>query len=207
MADGEGGKSGATDQTENRDLMLATARTLAEYGIERITTQRVADEWGKSQSLVHYYYPTKDDLITAFINYIRDRTRQNYQTRQEAAPEKRVEWILKRHFVGPHDPEDPGFSRAILEIQRHAANSEQSHQALEQLDNEAQEFLHNALRDGIEEGVFREVDVETTVTFLLSAVNGGIQRVSLFDDGTIERELEDGLDQYIESILSIDSED
>jgi len=183
------------------DLMIATARALSSHGMAELTTQRVADEWGKSQSLVHYYYATKEDLIVGFVRYLRDRSRENYRRHRDDPPEERVEWILRRHFAGPHRPAEPGLSHALVEIQGQSAHNERYRTALEALNDDARAFLGAAIRDGVESGAFRDVDVDATVTFLLSAVSGGVLRVGLFDRDDAGAQLLGGFDHYLEAAL------
>lgn len=203
MAEGENGPEG----TSNHELMQATARALAAQGFAELTTQRVADEWGKSQPLVHYYYDTKDDLIVGFIDHLRHQSKQNYDAHADDDPVQRVTWLLKRHFIGPHQPQEPDFTRSLLEVQAQASHNERYRAAFEALDGDARDFLRTAIRDGIEAGVFRDVDVDATVTVLLSAVSGGILRLGVFDYEDTVDNLELAFDAYVEDALLAESVD
>lgn len=189
------------------ELMVATARTLATHGLGDLTTQRVADEWDKSPPLVHYYYDTKDDLVRGFIEYVRAVLKRSYEAHADDDPIERVAWLLKRHFVGSHGPGEPVFTRSLLEVQSQAAHNEAHCQAIEALDADARRFLREAIADGIEAGVFRDVDVDHTVSFLLAAVRGGLFRFGLFEDDDTAESLVEGLDGYIEEQLLAESVD
>ena len=52
-----------------RVTIIKTAYQLfVEEGYENVTTKQVADTCGMAHSLLHYYYPTKSDLLTDIIN-------------------------------------------------------------------------------------------------------------------------------------------
>ena len=52
-----------------RVVIIKTAyRLFLEEGYENVTTKQVADACNMAHSLLHYYYPTKSDLLTDIIN-------------------------------------------------------------------------------------------------------------------------------------------
>jgi len=52
-----------------RVAIIKTAyRLFEEEGFENVTTKQVADACGMAHSLLHYYYPTKSDLLTDIVN-------------------------------------------------------------------------------------------------------------------------------------------
>jgi len=54
-----------------RVIIIKTAYQLfVEEGYENVTTKQVADACNMAHSLLHYYYPTKSDLLTDIINTI-----------------------------------------------------------------------------------------------------------------------------------------
>ena len=52
-----------------RVTIIKTAyRLFIEEGYENVTTKQVADACGMAHSLLHYYYPTKSDLLTDIVS-------------------------------------------------------------------------------------------------------------------------------------------
>lgn len=195
------GTSGVDDDDADGELMIVTGRALAKYGIAELTTQRIADEWGKSQSLVHYYYETKEDLVVAYVGWLRDQTVENYARQADQPPLDRIEWFLFRHFTGPHDPEEPAFSTGLVQLQAAAPYDDRLRAALAELDEAAIDFLRTAVQDGIDSGDFRAVEIDQVVDHLLAWLSGAIQRSVTLRDTTDIEALKSGMEAYLDSVL------
>lgn len=66
----ERARSARGEQTRNR-ILEAARRVLAEEGIERFTTRRVAEVAGVSHGMCHYHFQDKRDLTLALIEHAR----------------------------------------------------------------------------------------------------------------------------------------
>lgn len=180
-------------------LLEATGEVLATHGIENLTTQRVADEWGKAQSLVHYYYDTKEDLVVAYIESLRERNQRGYESLDEEPPLDRLHAFLD--VSDAFEEPDQGFNRVQFELHAAAAHNDRYREALNELEEDGRAFVRKIIEDGIQAGTFRDVDVEATVTLLLSAHDGGVLRVGPLERREDAESLERGLDTYLESVL------
>lgn len=60
-------RRGTKDSATRRLLLDAAARIMTEDGYAAATTRRVAAEAGVKPALVHYYFPTMDDLFLAVL--------------------------------------------------------------------------------------------------------------------------------------------
>jgi len=68
------GKRVRRDPQEARQLILATAGTIMlEEGYAAVTVRRVAKDARLSSALLHYYYPTADDLLVALYRHSSQR--------------------------------------------------------------------------------------------------------------------------------------
>jgi len=56
-------------------ILDATERVMRQEGYAAVSTRRVATEAGVKAPLVHYYYPTTDDLLLAFYRRSAERAR------------------------------------------------------------------------------------------------------------------------------------
>lgn len=62
-------------QVDSRALILSTTEKLMlDEGYGAVTTRRVAKEAGMGPSLVHYYFPTTDDLFIALFHQVIEET-------------------------------------------------------------------------------------------------------------------------------------
>src|ERR1700757_1858270 len=72
------------DSTTRRALIRATAQVMLEEGYAAATSRRVAAKAGVKAALVHYYFPSMDDL---FVAVLRDKAETNLQRQRQAMAE------------------------------------------------------------------------------------------------------------------------
>ncbi|WP_232687364.1 TetR/AcrR family transcriptional regulator [Halobacterium zhouii] len=194
---------GGVDLTDTeRELIEATGDALAKHGVAGVTTQKIADEWGRTQSLVHYYYDTKEDLIVAYVEYLRDGVRSEYVERDDDPPLARIEWLVTDDFE--HQPDGSQQVNVLYDLHGEAPHNDRYRAALNDFEADGREFVEDAIRDGIEDGTFRDVDPEAAALFVLSASDGALLRtVSLRrdDDAALFRA---GAEQYVTNVLLTD---
>lgn len=54
---------------QRRSLIEAAYRIIAEQGLKGLRTRTVAAQVGLTHATLHYYFPTKETLIQAVIDY------------------------------------------------------------------------------------------------------------------------------------------
>lgn len=172
MSDGQ-----STFADTERELLEATGEAIADHGVSDVTTQKIADEWGRAQSLVHYYYDTKTDLVVAYIEYLHEQVSEQYAARADDPPLERLEWLVVEDVCDP----DQAASLALFDLHGNAPYTEAYQDALNDLEDDARDFLETAIEDGREDGVFEAVNPESAATLLLSAHDGGILRTATLD--------------------------
>lgn len=201
----DGSSSRQSDSSLPEELIAATTRTLVTHGIADLTTQKIADEWGRSQALVHYYCGTKEELLVAYLEHVRESVAVSYEAHADDPPEDRVRWLLTRSFAGTPVEADRVFRTALIELHAQAPHHEEYRAVLEGMEEDARAFLTAAIEDGIEAGTFRNVDVAATVTFLLSAQDGGVVRTDLLGRDTDRDSLTRAFENYVASTLLAES--
>ncbi|ELZ82643.1 DNA binding protein putative transcriptional regulator [Haloferax elongans ATCC BAA-1513] len=176
-----------TDSTSDRSvpdevhetLMEATYRALCAHGYAELTMQRIADEAGKSKSLLHYHYGTKRELLVAFLDFLLDHFEQRVEETEGDAPEERLRFLLDK--MVPDEDDDGEYDRfglALAEIRTQAPYVEAYRKQIAQNEAAIRGRLADVIRDGIEQGVFRDVDPDRTATLLFAALDGArLQRV------------------------------
>jgi len=185
-----------------RELMDATGAALAEHGVAGVTTQKIADEWGRAQSLVHYYHDTKEDLIVAYVETIRDRIVDEYAEMADDPPLDRLSWSLVEGIECT--PDGTEQVNALYDLHGEAPHNDRYRAVLDDFEEAGRRFLESAIRDGVEEGTFRDVNPAAAAAFLLSASDGVLLRtVSLrrADDAPLFRE---GAERYVADVLLTD---
>jgi len=191
-----------TSGTDTREqLMRATYRVLATQGFANLTTQRVADEADCSQSLVHYHYETKEDLVVAFLEWVHEQETEWLEGLADGSAERRLRRFLDAQLSIPVDEEHARFNVAFVELATAAARNERYRAVLTAFSERQQATLVGIIRDGIEAGEFREVPAEATARFLRYALQGAVQADLTLDDPEAKSQTEAAVDAYVEGML------
>ena len=194
--------------------MAATYEALCEVGYTDLTAQAIADRTDRSKSALFYHYDSLEALVADFVEYlIEGFDARVAQTRDRPALERLamfVDWFLS----GPDD-EQLGFHTAVLELRAQAPYKDDYREKLRESDDRLRGALEEILRDGIEEGVFREHDPEAVSALLLAAFDGArIRQFTLDRDeyletvrtGSVDRILADVLAPGVEFPTDVDAE-
>ncbi|MFG1935316.1 TetR/AcrR family transcriptional regulator [Mycobacterium sp. NPDC048908] len=151
-------------------LIEATAQIMLEEGYAAATSRRVAAKAGVKPALVHYYFPSMDDL---FVAVLRDKAEHNLQRQREAIADAQplhALWLL-------NSATDAQLFTEFLAMANHrkAIRSEISAYAMR-------------FRD-LEEGVVtlalkaRGVDLEQFPPVVMSMIMGGLARMVMHEQG------------------------
>ncbi len=62
-------EAGAHAEERRQALVQAAYHSIAEHGLEGLRTREVAAQVGMTHATLHYYFPTKTDLIKAVVQY------------------------------------------------------------------------------------------------------------------------------------------
>lgn len=181
--------------------MEATYRALRTHGYADLTMQDIADEAGKSKSLLHYHYDTKQDLLVAFLQHLLSRFDERITEIGAESPDERLVELIGRLVPSEDDEEWERFHRALLELRTQAPYTEAYLEQLRRNKGFIQRRVEEVIEDGIASGHFRDVDPERTARFILSALDGARStRVTLGDDAD-QRAVRAGLEEFVLSDL------
>ncbi|SEO20053.1 transcriptional regulator, TetR family [Salinihabitans flavidus] len=94
------GKRSSIADIRRRELARAALRTIEKHGVKGATVQRVSEEAGISQGLVHYHYKTKADLLEAAVKLTNRLITEEVllRLRQARTPHERVLSVLEANF-------------------------------------------------------------------------------------------------------------
>lgn len=177
-------------------LLQATGRVLARDGYAGLTTQKVADEVGVSHPTVHYHFDTKEGLLVAYVEDYTARWLDELDGIEGDDAGDRLATLLSHFVEGLNDSEAAGGTLALLELHTRAPHVDSLRDALARLDGRTTEYVASLIRAGIEEGVFHDVDPETTAELLLCTSDGAALRQHTLD-GDASTVLKDGLGSHV----------
>ena len=194
--------SDSTDAEDVTDeIMLATYRALCTHGYPNTSIAKIADEFGKSKSLLYYHYDDKEDLLGDFLGFLLDRLEAELDDVDPEDPRDHLLGLIDLLLPPDMDDEASQFRRAILEIRSQAPYHETYRAQFERSDELFLAELVAVIERGIEEGRFRAVDAEEAAEFVFSAAYGAVERgVTLEDPDVVERN-RTVVREYVESQL------
>jgi len=145
----------------NTAVIRATMDLIVEQGINEITTAKIAEHAGTSETVIYHHFKNKQDIINQTIAFFLGELYKEFETiRTQPLPVIiKLEKMLDIHLS--FNEKTKGFSRVAFSDQLHLGDAE-----LKQIARKNQEkyelLLIEVLRGGIEEGVFRaDLDLET----------------------------------------------
>lgn len=186
------------------ELLAATQTVLQEHGYHGLTTARVAEQAGFSQSLVHHYYETKRDLVVAFLSYYREQVAMALDRLRPRPPRERLVAVLSLFAGNAVDDEARSFYLAMCELQAYAGRYDAYQDALAAYNQLLFEFVVETIEDGIEDGTFRECTPESTARLLLTAVDGALFQETSVGVDAVEPVITDGIVEYVLADLYVD---
>lgn len=180
--------------------MEATYRAIREHGYADLTMQTIAREYGKTTAAIHYHYETKEDLISAFLEFLLDRFVDHVHSVDTTDPAERLDLLLDRLLTDREDHYD--FLIAMLEMRSQAPYNEMIREQLQHNEDYIRYLLRTVIRDGQEAGVFADVDPEHVARTLMMIVDGArIRYVTLGDEDTLRRARR-AADEYVDRFLT-----
>lgn len=186
------------------DIVSATYRALCEHGYADLTMQDIADESGKSKSLIHYHYDTKHDLLCAFLDDLHDRFVETVDGVLDEHEGDGAAETLRAVYTELTTPTDeskfPGFQTALMELKAQAPYDEAFRERLVGFDEVLETHIETVVAAGIEDGEFRaDVDPERIADFFVTLLLGAQSRH--VTTGTDPETLRTELDAYIDARL------
>jgi len=188
----------------HEEIMGATYRALCKHGYAHLTMQDIADEFDKSRSLLHYHYDTKEELLLAFVDnivgYIGDRLAES----ETEEPLERLEEYVDRFVIEPGEEDRETFALALLELRVQAVHNEAFRERLATHYETNVQTVADIVADGIEAGVFREVDPDATGEAIYTALVGARMYQVTLGAEHASRRMRDSLAEFVVTDLLTD---
>jgi len=182
------------------DILEATHRALCQHGYADLTIQDIAAESDKSKATIYYHYGTKEDLFSAFLDYLYDQYTTQIDAASGETPLEHLHSLLDLLLLGPTDPEKQAFQTAILEIKAQAPYDDSVQEQLIEFDAYLFDRLQEIIEAGIQIREFNdEVDPSTAADFLTTIVKGAHTRQVAANHSPTH--LSDPMTDYIQTYL------
>ena len=153
-----------TDKKEH--ILSAAEQVFAAHGYEGASTRHIAGEAGVNMAMLNYYFGSKDGLFKAVLERrIAGMRRELMQVKEQDIPpwDKIVQVIdVYLNRVMANNSFHRLIHRELSLAQRSGLGDILSEHVLHNVN-----IIKSIIREGIQDGSFREVDVEMTIASLL----------------------------------------
>lgn len=191
---------------QTRELILQAAReALIRTGYERITTRRIAEEAGVNIATLHYYFGTKEALLSEAVHYAIQQTYTRLQQSIDAAPDAvtalgdtfQTVWNIVR--------ERPGILRFDLVVR--ALRDESAREEVLQLYEGFRRILFAIFKRREQEGISwsATMNPEHLAHFVVASVDGIVLHHAVTGDDEAARVSLTLLLQYTLSQLGVEN--
>lgn len=198
-----------TDDADPREaIMEATYRALCEHGYADLTMQDIADELGKSTSLLHYHFDTKHDLLVAFIDFLIGRFEAEAGEAGDEPADERLRAFVDWFVFAPGEDDRAAFHLALLELRAQAPFNEAYREQLRRSDELIRGTIVDLVEDGVESGVFREdADPEAIARLVFATMDGARTRQATLAEAGYAAEVRDALYDHVLDDLVVSEAD
>ncbi len=162
-------------------LILAAFHLIAEKGFEGLRVRNVAAQVGINGATLHHYFPTKEDLIQAVVEYTITRLRTTMESMElSGTPAEK----LHAHLTCLYElmREEPALFVVLTEMSLRAQHRSVL-QFLEQQESIWRGVLANILRAGIEQQIWPgDLDPDATALAIITLMEGASLWAAAFPD-------------------------
>jgi len=171
---GEGTTPKTPGDERRRSLVQAAYHLIAEGGFEGLRTRNVAARAGVNIATLHYYFPSKEDLIRSVVEYLLHQFMTAYLPGspfelKTPLEQLRGELAELQYLV----QEKPTMFIVLDELVLRSLHDPAIHEMMKWLDEGWHTYLERVIRNGIEQGQFRaDLDPGNVATWLILLIKG-----------------------------------
>ncbi|MCJ8159103.1 TetR/AcrR family transcriptional regulator [Sphingomonas sp. LaA6.9] len=166
-----GRRFGTEKPATRAQLLDATLELLVEEGYAAVSGRKVASKAGLNASLVHYYFPTTDDLLVAAYRRGAEQSLERHREAAESDEPWDALWALST---------DPSRTALAMEFMALANHRKSIRAEIARYAEEIRTIQANALERGISDGRF---DLGPCTPAAATVLLAGIARVLVMEEG------------------------
>ncbi|OVE84432.1 TetR/AcrR family transcriptional regulator [Natronolimnobius baerhuensis] len=160
------------------EILKATYQALFNHGYSELTIKRIGDQFDKSPSLIYHHYDDKDALVLACLEYLLESFESELIDDSIENPRERLEESIFWSVDPTFDAEAERFFTMMLELRARSTHDAAYRTYFERNDRIMHAYFVDVIQEGIETGVFREVDPDAVAETLLTLIVGAVHRRS-----------------------------
>lgn len=158
-------------------LLAAWAELIVEQGYAATTLAQVAERAGVARNTVYGYVTDKEELLLTYVEHVVDRFVRQITVDVDATvgAEARMRLLVERQVADFAASACPWHDLTGL-------LGPEAEQAMSRHNEPVRRLVARILREGVYEGVFRDLDVDATVPLVMGVLNAARPRVAAGDD-------------------------
>lgn len=203
MSDSDGK---VTSKDTREVIMEATFRALRKHGYSNLRLRDIGEEMDLTRQVIHYHYDGKYDLLASFMEYIVEQYEGSVAVETDADPRVELDARIDQCLFGPEFEEFTHWDRMKVyhELFAHAQNDERHRAILNEHYDQISHSIIDVVEDGIEAGVFRDVDARLMGELITDVIHVARERkVSLGHDDA-PRDARRAIDEFVLDSLYAD---
>ncbi|MCD2200286.1 TetR/AcrR family transcriptional regulator [Halobacterium sp. KA-4] len=199
---------GIVEPNDTREeIMEATFRALSEHGYKDLRVRDIGEEMELSRQVIHYHFDGKYDLLSSFLEYIIDQYEGSVEVADDMDPRSELDARIDQCLFGPEFDEFTHWDRMKVyhELYAHAQNDDEHRELFEEHYARLRGSIVDVIEDGIEQGVFRDVNAERMGQLITDVIHAARERrISLGHDDAPE-EARAAIDEFVLDSLERDN--
>ncbi|WP_435176686.1 TetR/AcrR family transcriptional regulator [Halorussus sp. AFM4] len=196
-------------QRETREVIMeATFRALSKHGYKDLRMRDIGEEMELTRQVIHYHFDGKYDLLSSFLEYIVDQYEGSVEVDPDADPKTELDARIDQCLFGPEFEKFTHWDRMKVyhELFSQAQRDERHREVFNDHYEQIRGSIVEVVEDGIERGVFREVDAERMGQLITDVIHAArARKISLGHDDAPE-EARRAVEDFILDSLYLDDE-
>ncbi|MDB2244305.1 TetR/AcrR family transcriptional regulator [Halorubrum ezzemoulense] len=197
-SDRSGRETGSSKDTKEV-IMEATFRALSKHGYKDLRMRDIGEELDLTRQVIHYHFDGKYDLMSSFLEHTIDQYEGSLVVEGDEDPRTELRARVDQCLFGPEFEDFSHWDRIKVyhELYTQAQNDAEHREVFNEHYERVRGNIVEVVEEGIDEGVFRDVDPERMsqlVTDVIHAARG--RRISLGHDDAPE-ETREAIDEFI----------
>jgi len=179
--------------------MEATFRALSKHGYNDLRMRDIGEELDLTRQVIHYHFDGKYDLMSSFLEHTIDQYERSLVVEGDEDPRTELRARVDQCLFGPEFEDFSHWDRIKVyhELYTQAQNDAEHREVFNEHYERVRGNIVEVVEEGIDEGVFRDVDPERMsqlVTDVIHAARG--RRISLGHEDAPE-ETREAIDESI----------
>lgn len=155
-------------------LIHATLIALYKNGYVNLRVRDIDAEFEKSRQLIHHYFAGKDELVTETLSYLVESIDGELDSTTDGDPATKLSEEIDRSLLGAtqDNGEHVVVMTALYELQSQAQHNPHHQELFSRLTEKVIEHFRTIIQDGIDQGVFDDVDARQMATAIDDFITG-----------------------------------